>query len=318
LMPTSRPSESYDQQRYVPSASVLQPPLDPPELGGGAPTFGMGMGATGATPSQLHVDPLPVGFPSFFCTASCDESTSELSALAPLHANVKEARERPRTERRSVGAVGRCMAFLFFKSEAIAKALFYRAFPSWASVPLRAGTTCPARGLRAIHAAGYLLRPRPHRAVALLLPPAAGEESAILALLRSGESWTTSALAIALGTAQRTVQRALVALAERGQVEHTVLTTIQSTRFVTGVTFVDGELWHGTWKGDERDLRRVEPASGEVLDVLEMPAGTGVSGLESNGKDLLFCGGGKAKKVVRAIRRPKRGTSCARREPRAR
>lgn len=85
----------------------------------------------------------------------------------------------------------------------------------------------------------------------------------------------------------------------------TVLRTIESNRFVTGVTWVDGELWHGTWEGDESTLRRIDPDSGEVLESVEMPAGTGVSGLESNGTDQFFCGGGASGKV-RAVRRPKR------------
>jgi glutamine cyclotransferase len=85
-----------------------------------------------------------------------------------------------------------------------------------------------------------------------------------------------------------------------------VLRTIQSNRFVTGVTWVDGEMWHGTWEGDESDLRRIDPQSGEVLERIEMPAGTAVSGLESDGADQFFCGGGNSGKV-RAVRRPKRG-----------
>jgi glutamine cyclotransferase len=84
-----------------------------------------------------------------------------------------------------------------------------------------------------------------------------------------------------------------------------VLRTIDSNRFVTGVTWVDGELWHGTWENDESELRRIDPHTGEVKDTLEMPAGTGVSGLESDGKDRFYCGGGKSGKV-RAVRRPKR------------
>jgi glutamine cyclotransferase len=83
-----------------------------------------------------------------------------------------------------------------------------------------------------------------------------------------------------------------------------VLRTIQSSRFVTGVTWIDGELWHGTWEGDESDLRRIDPQTGETLERLEMPPGTGVSGLEANG-DQFFCGGGNSGKV-RAVRRPKR------------
>lgn len=80
--------------------------------------------------------------------------------------------------------------------------------------------------------------------------------------------------------------------------------TIESNRIVTGVTWVDGELWHGTWDGDESDVRRIDPLTGEVLERLEMPEGTGVSGLESDGKDRFFAGGGGSGKV-RAIRRPR-------------
>jgi glutamine cyclotransferase len=85
-----------------------------------------------------------------------------------------------------------------------------------------------------------------------------------------------------------------------------VLRTIESTRHVTGVSWVDGELWHGTWEdNDESDVRRIDPRTGEVLESLEMPPGVGVSGLESDGGDRFFCGGGRSGKV-RVIRRPKR------------
>jgi len=84
-----------------------------------------------------------------------------------------------------------------------------------------------------------------------------------------------------------------------------ILRTIESNRFVTGVTWVEGELWHGTWEGDESDLRRIDPLTGEVLERLEMPAGVTVSGLESDGGDRFFCGGGSSGKV-RTVRRPKR------------
>lgn len=79
--------------------------------------------------------------------------------------------------------------------------------------------------------------------------------------------------------------------------------TIECNRFVTGVTWVDGELWHGTWEAEESDIRRIDPRSGEVLERLEMPRGTGVSGLESDGAGLFYCGGGLSGKV-RAVRRP--------------
>jgi glutamine cyclotransferase len=80
--------------------------------------------------------------------------------------------------------------------------------------------------------------------------------------------------------------------------------TIESNRFVTGVTWVDGELWHGTWEADESELRHVDPESGAVLERLEMPRGIGISGLESDGAALFYCGGGNSGKV-RAVRRPK-------------
>jgi glutamine cyclotransferase len=83
-----------------------------------------------------------------------------------------------------------------------------------------------------------------------------------------------------------------------------ILRTIASNRFVTGVTWVDGELWHGTWEGDESELRRIDAQTGDVLQSIEMPAGVGVSGLESDGADQFFCGGGNSGKI-RAVRRPR-------------
>ncbi|HUZ32740.1 MAG TPA: DUF5074 domain-containing protein [Xanthobacteraceae bacterium] len=88
-----------------------------------------------------------------------------------------------------------------------------------------------------------------------------------------------------------------------------IVRTIESDRFVTGVAWVDGELWHATWEGEESDLRRIDPQTGEVLEKLDMPAGAGVSGLESDGDDQFFCGGGASGKV-RAVRRPKRSAKA--------
>lgn len=87
-----------------------------------------------------------------------------------------------------------------------------------------------------------------------------------------------------------------------------ILRTIESNRFVTGITWVDGELWHGTWEGDESDVRRIDPRTGEVLEKIDMPPGVGVSGLESDGGDLFFCGGGRSGKV-RTVRSPKRDST---------
>ncbi len=84
-----------------------------------------------------------------------------------------------------------------------------------------------------------------------------------------------------------------------------ILRTIESNRFVTGITWIGGELWHGTLEGEESELRRIDPQTGEVLEKIKMPSGVAVSGLESDGRDLFFCGGGKSGKL-RAVRRPKR------------
>jgi glutamine cyclotransferase len=90
-----------------------------------------------------------------------------------------------------------------------------------------------------------------------------------------------------------------------------ILRTIESNRVVTGVTWIDGELWHGTWEGDESEVRRIDPVTGEVQERLDMPSGIGVSGLESDGGDRFFCGGGSSGKV-RAVRRPKHAAGAER------
>jgi DNA-binding transcriptional ArsR family regulator len=65
---------------------------------------------------------------------------------------------------------------------------------------------------------GFTLLPRRAREVAVLAQPVEDENGAVLAFLADGESWSSSALAIALGTSQRTVQRALDSLAGAGKV----------------------------------------------------------------------------------------------------
>lgn len=87
-----------------------------------------------------------------------------------------------------------------------------------------------------------------------------------------------------------------------------ILRTLESQRFVTGVTWLGNELWHGTWEDDRSDLRRIDPRTGEVLETLEMPEGIVVSGLESDGGDRFFCGGGQSAKV-RVVRRPRPRTA---------
>ena len=90
-----------------------------------------------------------------------------------------------------------------------------------------------------------------------------------------------------------------------------ILRTIESSRFVTGVTWVDGELWHATSEGEESEVRRVDPRTGEVLEKLAMPPGVLISGLESDGGDRFFCGGQKSGKV-RVVRRPRRSQAVNR------
>jgi glutamine cyclotransferase len=90
-----------------------------------------------------------------------------------------------------------------------------------------------------------------------------------------------------------------------------VLRTIESNRFVTGVTWVEGELWHATWEGEESELRRVDPRTGEVQETLAMPTGVYVSGLEADGRDQFFCGGGPSG-TVRAVRRRRQGATSSR------
>jgi outer membrane protein assembly factor BamB len=83
-----------------------------------------------------------------------------------------------------------------------------------------------------------------------------------------------------------------------------ILRTLESNRFVTGVTWLDGELWHGTWEGDASDLRKIDARTGEVLEQLDLPVGTMVSGLESDGVNQFFCGGGGSGKL-RVVERGK-------------
>ena len=77
--------------------------------------------------------------------------------------------------------------------------------------------------------------------------------------------------------------------------------TIQTNRFVTGVTWVDGELWHGYSQDGDGGIARIDPANGNALATLEMP-GVSVSGVESDGADRFFCGGGDSG-TVHIVRR---------------
>jgi DNA-binding transcriptional ArsR family regulator len=66
---------------------------------------------------------------------------------------------------------------------------------------------------------GFVLMPHRSRDVVVLARPSEDEHAAVLALLADGESWSSSALALALGTSQRSAQRALESLAAAGKVQ---------------------------------------------------------------------------------------------------
>lgn len=121
------------------------------------------------------------------------------------------------------------------------------------------------------------------------IPSPGGAESA-------GLTWAEGSLWLALYSARKIIQID----PESGE----VLRTLESNRFVTGVTWVDGELWHGTLEEGVSELRRIRPDNGEVIERLAMPEGARVTGLESDGGELLYCGGGSSGKL-RAVRRPR-------------
>ncbi len=82
-----------------------------------------------------------------------------------------------------------------------------------------------------------------------------------------------------------------------------ILKTIESDRFVTGVTWTGGELWHATLEDDASEVRRIDPTSGDVLERFDAPAGVAIAGLCSDG-ERFYCGSGREGKV-RTIRPPR-------------
>ena len=159
------------------------------------------------------------------------------------------------------------------------------------AVPARAGTAFDGRHLFQI-ANNWIQKIDPETGLVLSTMPTPGEG-------HSGLAWAEGSLWIAQHQGRRIMQI--------DPATGAVLRTIESNRVVTGVTWIDGELWHGTWQDETSDLRRIDAETGEVLERLDMPAGTGVSGLEADG-DLFFCGGGPSGKV-RAVRRPRRAAA---------
>jgi glutamine cyclotransferase len=159
------------------------------------------------------------------------------------------------------------------------------------AVATSAGTAFDGRHLYAIDRDRIkIIDPESGRVLATILVPGGGRPS--------GLAWAEGSLWVG----QHEERRIHQVDPETGR----TIRTIETTRFVTGVTWVDGELWHGTWEAGESDLRQVDPGTGEVLRTLAMPPGMRISGLESDGGDRFYCGGGPSGKV-RAVRRPGRG-----------
>ncbi len=158
-------------------------------------------------------------------------------------------------------------------------------------VPAHAGTAFDGRHLYKI-AEKVIQKVDPATGRVLSTIPAPGETN-------SGLAWAEGSLWVGQYRDRTIVQ----VDPETGK----VLRTIPSNRFVTGVTWVEGELWHGTWEADEADIRHIDADTGDVLERIEMPEGGGVSGLESNGSDAFFYGGGGSA-TIRVVRRPKRET----------
>ncbi|HEY4170402.1 MAG TPA: PQQ-binding-like beta-propeller repeat protein [Reyranella sp.] len=157
-------------------------------------------------------------------------------------------------------------------------------------MPAHAGTAFDGRHLFQIAEKQiHKIDPRTGTIVASIPAPGDGGDS--------GLAWAEGALWVG----QHRARKIHKVDPETGKILHTV----ESNRFVTGVTWVDGEMWHGTLENDESELRQVDPQTGEVRQRLAMPAGSLVSGLESDGKDRFFCGGASSRKV-RVVRKPRR------------
>jgi glutamine cyclotransferase len=158
------------------------------------------------------------------------------------------------------------------------------------AVPAEAGTAFDGEYLWQIADARIQkVDPRSGEVVATIPAPAHGRDS--------GLTWAEGTLCVGEYRARKIHQID----AKTGA----ILRTIESDRFVTGVSWVNGELWHGTLEAEQSELRHVDPETGEVLERLDMPAGVTVSGLEGDGAGVFYCGGAGSGKV-RAVRKPKR------------
>jgi hypothetical protein len=154
--------------------------------------------------------------------------------LASQHLIVDACRRAARSERRKVRLARRPVLFALLRSlaeawpgEATREILCERAFGARRineshRARLRVELGRLRRELRSLAdvratPGGFALLPR-SREVLVLAPPIESPDAAVLALMADGEAWSTSALALALGSSQRTVQRALGALEASGKV----------------------------------------------------------------------------------------------------
>jgi streptogramin lyase len=156
-------------------------------------------------------------------------------------------------------------------------------------VPARAGTAFDGRFLYQL-AGGEIQKIDPDSGAVLGVIPAPEGQC-------SGLSWAEGSLWLG----QNQGKRILKLDPRNGR----VLQTVESDRFVTGVSFSNGELWHGALDGERSELRRIDAVSGAVLERIELPDGFGISGLEADGADRFYCGGGSSAKVL-AVKRPRR------------
>lgn len=152
-----------------------------------------------------------------------------------------------------------------------------------------AGTAFDGRHLWQIAGASiHKIDPQTGRVLATLPAPGQGRDS--------GLTWAEGTLWVGEYRA-RTIHQID---AETGA----VLRTIESDRFVTGVTWTDGALWHATLEDARSELRRVDPHTGAVLESYALPADVVVSGLEAGPQGVFFCGGGASGKL-RVARKPR-------------
>jgi streptogramin lyase len=161
-------------------------------------------------------------------------------------------------------------------------------------IPAAAGVAFDGKHLYQL-AAGQIHKVDPHTGQVLATIPAPSPSG------NSGLAWAEGSLWVGHGSNRNIV--------EVDPKTGKVLRTVVSNRFVTGVTFSEGELWHATQLDydpdhDRSQLRRVDRDTSEVLECLELPAGVGCSGLEGDGNGRFFCGGGKTGKI-RVVKRPK-------------